>query len=181
MPSYYTYLISSLPMLHFGAKPPFSYERFLKMCRNFVPETDLKALEPLTLDPLPTGERVGVRGVVSQPTLEKWQAFDTALRNELVKIRAVKKHKDPAIYLRQDGSAELSVTHIALAATRNPSIVEAEKILDQDRWRFLDELSFGHYFDVDILIIYALKLLILERWDKIHTTDKAKILEEVLA
>jgi len=60
-------------------------------------------------------------------------------------------------------------------------IKEAEKSLDEARWKFLDELSFGHYFDLDILIVYVLKLLLLERWGKINTADKTKILEGALA
>jgi hypothetical protein len=177
--SYYVYLISSLPMLHFGAKPPFSSERFLKMCEELIPETDLKVLEPLTLDPLPIGEREGVRGKCTIFTLARWFDFDTALRNELVKIRASRKHIDPAKYLRKDSLSEPSVAHAAMNAYRNTSILEAEKMLDQERWRFLDEISFGHYFDIDFLVIYALKLRILERWEKIDTFDKAQEVERL--
>lgn len=176
MPQFYVYLISSLPMLHFGAKPPLSTEKFLDMCKGFVPDEDLAVIASVGAIPTyevelakPDFNLVGWNGI-----LKKWLAFDTALRNELVKIRAAKKHIDPALYMRQDGYAEPSVTHLALAATRDPSIIEAEKILDQERWHFLDEFSVGHYFDLDLLIIYILKLQILERWAKVNSADPVK-------
>ncbi len=172
------YLICSLPMLHFGAKAPFSFGRFLAMCEGLVSEEDLKVFESLNRGPLPAGERA--RGVNIQPALQKWQAFDTTLRNELAKIRASRRHIDPAKYLRNDGFAEPSIVNIAASAHRNPSPLAAEKMLDEARWRFLDELSAGHYFDIDILIIYALKLLILERWERINTADRLQVLEETL-
>lgn len=50
-----------------------------------------------------------------------------------------------------------------------------EKILDEARWQVLDDLGFGHYFDMDSLILYAYKLKILERWEKIYTQDKERL------
>ena len=161
MANFYPYLISSLPMLHFGMKPPFQSERFMEYCARFIPETDL--------------------AVLKKAELREWRDFDTALRNELVKIRSGHLHKDASKYLSPDGYAEPHITHIALNAHRAPSILQGEIALDEERWRFLDGLSFGHYFDLEILLIYHLKLLILERWDRVTQADKAIVLEEALA
>ncbi|OIO79485.1 MAG: hypothetical protein COW11_02735 [Candidatus Omnitrophica bacterium CG12_big_fil_rev_8_21_14_0_65_43_15] len=155
MSNYYVYLISSLPMLHPGAKPPFTSEKFLNMCEELVPDEDLEA----------------VRGAGQWP---KWLEFDTGLRNELVKIRAAKKHLDPAKYLRGTAFAASEAVHAAAIASRNPSALDAERALDAARWHFLDELSMGHYFDLNFLIIYALKLGILERWARVDSADPAK-------
>jgi len=166
MPDFYVYLISSLPALHFGAKPPFSSEKFLGMCEKMIPDNEMDFLHSVA-----KGE------AVKQPAFQKWQEFDVALRNELVKIRASRKHLDPAKYMHQDGFTEPSVSHVAINAHRNVSILEAERMLDQARWVFLDELSVGHYFDIDFLIIYMLKLLILERWSRINTANVASEVE----
>ena len=107
--------------------------------------------------------------------------FEAALRNELVRIRAHRKHLDASKYLRSDGYADQWITHIAATAYRNPSLIDAQKTLDQDRWKFLDELSTGHYFDLELLMIYARKLSILERWERVRTADADKLLEGVLA
>ena len=68
-----------------------------------------------------------------------------------------------------------------MSAERNPAAQEAELILDRARWDFLEELSFGHYFDLDVLVIYACKLKILWRWEEVRRADKKALLEEVLA
>jgi hypothetical protein len=160
-------------MLHFGVKLPFSFERFLALCRDFIPEEDLNILKKISIEDELAGKSM-------QPALNKWYDFDRSLRNELTKIRASRKHLDPAKYIRGDSYSEASVVHIAMSAHRTPSILEAEKVLDQARWQFLNELELGHFFDLDFLIIYALKLLILERWDKINSANKAEALEEAL-
>ena len=160
--AYYVYLISSLPGLHFGMKPPFSFEGFIERCRGFIPEAGLEMLK-------------------NASGLNQWQTFDKELRNELVKLRAARKHKDPVQYLRRDGYVEPNIIHIATSAIRNTSILEAEKILDQARWQALDELSVGHYFDIDILLIYSQKLLILERWERIRRANKQELLKTALS
>lgn len=174
MAGYYPYLISSLPMLHFGMKPPFSSEKFLEICRHFIPDADIEAIKKSAI----SGEYIATE---IQPTLKKWQDFDTFLRNELVKIRSLHKHIALEKNLRPDGYVEAYIIHLAASVHRTPDILEAEKLLDQGRWYFLDALSFSHYFDLDFLLIYALKLFILERWDKIMTADKEAVLEETLA
>lgn len=173
MAYFYTYLISSLPSLHFGLKPPFSFEKFLIYCSEFIPEADIEILKKASI----LGDYTGQS---AHPTLKKWEGFDTMLRNELVKVRASRKHVSPARYLRREEFAEPDIAHLAMSAHRNPSILEAERLLDEARWRALDEFSSGHYFDLDFLIIYALKLLILERWERINTQGKAGILEGIL-
>ena|SRR3990167_3527028 len=170
----YTYLISSLPMLNFGAKPPFTFEKFIAICSKLIPEKDTG-----TLTSIPKIDPGLYKG--AHPTLKKWEDFEIVLRNELVKVRSGHKHIDPLQYLRKTAYLDSSLAHSAMNIHRNTSILEAEKALDLERWHFLEGLNFGHYFDLDFLIVYALKLLILERWEKIYSADKAKLLEETLA
>ncbi len=161
-------------MLYFGSKPPFSFAVFLKRCQGFIPDKDIELLGTVSL----SGEKVYEKTQLS--ILRKWRVFEAALRNELVKIRAARRHIEPHKCLRDDKYIELSIVHIATLVSRIPSIIESEKILDQERWRFLDDLAMGHYFDLDFLIIYAYKLLILEKWEKINSADKVRALESVL-
>ena len=174
MPNFYTYLIASLPMLHFGMKPPFSFERFLEVCRQFIPEKDFQLLSTL-----PQPGQYSAKGIRHQ-IIQKWIEFDVALRNEVVKIRATKKHIEPATYLRPGGHSGSSFAPAIMAANINTSILDAEKTLDETRWKALEELSTGHYFDLDLLITYAYKLLILQRWENIREADKTILLEHAL-
>ena len=80
MPRYYTYLISSLPLLQFGMKPPFSYGRFLQICQEKIPDEEISILKMITI----TGDYPFAQ--VKLRTLHKWRIFDTTLRNELVKM-----------------------------------------------------------------------------------------------
>ena len=175
MSGLYVYLISSLPMLQFGAHPPLSRENFLELCQRLIAEIDYAILKDL---PGPK-EYAAYSG--RQPTLKRWVAFDVALRNELVKLRAGRTHTDAARYLRAQDYSSLSLAQAAASAERNPAPQEAELILDRQRWDFLEELSFGHYFDLDFLIVYACKLNILWRWEEARRADKGALLEEVLA
>ena len=76
MADFYPYLIASLPMLHFGMKPPFSFERFLELCRPFTPEKDYQLIRIL-----PQPEQYPETRETNL-VIQRWIAFDTALRND---------------------------------------------------------------------------------------------------
>ena len=175
MADFYPYLIASLPMLHFGMKPPFSFERFLEVCCPHIPEKDFQLVRTLP-EPKHYFEK-GKRHRI----IQKWIEFDVALRNELVRIRATKKHIDPAMYLRPDGYRGSSLAPVVMAAANiHTSVLDAEETLDETRWKALEDLATGHYFDLDVLITYACKLLILQRWENIRSADKTILLEQAL-
>jgi Protein of unknown function (DUF2764) len=174
MADFYPYLIASLPMLHFGMRPPLSFERFLEVCHEFIPEKDFQVVSTL-LQPEQYLEKDKRPSVI-----QKWIEFDTALRNELVKIRAARKHADPVTYLHPDKYSGSSLGTIASAVNVSTSILEAEKMLDEERWNALEEFATGHYFDLDLLITYAYKLLILQRWENIRNAEGTILLEEAL-
>jgi len=174
MADFYPYLIASLPMLHFGMKPPFSFEWFLKTCCPLIPENDGYLLRTL-----PQPEQYPENGT-RHPVIRGWIEFDGALRNELVRVRAAKRHIEPEIYLRPDGYSGSSLAPAVMAAGMNATVLDAEKTLDETRWKALDELTTGHYFDLDFLITYAWKLRILERWDKIQSADGTVLLQQAL-
>jgi hypothetical protein len=174
MPGYYVYFISSLPMLRFTANLPFSAQKFLDMCAGLISKQDIEALQ----------QSLNIRTDFSykgpSEVLRKWCSFNIALNNEIVKIRAARRHLAPDKYLRKDGYGSFDVVHIAIASHRSASLIEGEKILDQARWDYLEGLSFGHYFDLDFLLIYLQKLIILERWQRINSANKQELLESVL-
>lgn len=174
MPAYYTYLISSLPALSFSNKMPFNLDELFVKCRGLIPESEIETLRNLCCKETYSLE------VVSGQTLKKWINFEVALRNELVRARASRKKIDPLKFIRLPDFPEAQISHIALAAYRSISILEAEKILDQERWNFLEYLNLGHYFDFDALLIYALKLKILERWERIQKADKQALFNQIV-
>ena len=170
MPAYYTYLISSLPMLNFSTRAPFSLEDFITKCKNLILEKEFEILRIVCQQ---DSYSLNSQRIVS---LKQWANFEITLRNELVRARAGRKKIDPSKFLRFPDSPQAEISHLAMAAYRSTSILEAEKILDQGRWNFLEALSFGHYFDFDYLLVYGLKLKILERWEQIQKSDKEYLL-----
>lgn len=161
-------------MLQFGNRPALTLKDFLIRSAEFIPRKDAALVkEALSTD--------GYALQVPAPAaLLKWREFDLALRNEMVKARALRKKVDPARFLRNDTHFDIKITHIAQAALRQVSILEAERYLDLQRWKELDEISRGHYFDFDFLLAYGLKLAILERWVKIEEADKAELAAKAL-
>jgi len=174
MADFYPYLVASLPTLHFGMKPPFSYEQFLELCRRFIPTKDYHYL---TILPPPVQYTEKAKRPV---IIEKWIRFDSALRNELVKIRSERRQGDALPYTRHSRYTGPSLTPYIAAATINRSPMEAEKLLDEIRWKMLDELAGNHYFDFDALVAYAYKLLILQRWETIQRAEGITLLHEAL-
>jgi len=174
MAEFYPYLIASLPMLHFGMKPPFSIERFLEICDPLIPKKDF-----LVLRTLPRPEQYSEKGK-RHFMVKRWIEFDIALRNELARIRATKKHLDPVTYLRPDGSRGSFSLPASMASIIQTSPLEAEKTLDETRWKALEEFTSGHYFDLAVLVTYAYRLLILQRWENIRSADGSNLLENVL-
>lgn len=174
MTSFHTYIIASLPLLSFNSKPPLSLGEFFARCEDLLAGEELGLLKKIVRAEGHITEGSGYK------TLERWSEFETDLRNELVRSRAAKKKVDPARYLRGEGLPEPNITHLAMNAYRHPSPLEAERLLDEERWRFLDEICLGHYFDFDFLIGYVLKLLILERWHKVTAGSLEVVLEDTI-
>jgi len=174
MPAYYVYLISSLPFLSFSARPPFGFEEFLARCRDLIPEREYRMLGGLR------EHREFFLSPRAPAVLREWAVFEITLRNELARARAARKKTDPARFLRFPEEPRSEVSHVAMNAYRSVSALDAEKLLDGARWEFLEGLGFGHYFDFEFLLVYGLKLMILERWDKVQKADKERLLEEAV-
>ena len=174
MPDLYPYVVSSLPMLHFGMKPPFSTERFLEMCHTFIPEEDYRLLSTV-----PEPGEYPVQGR-SHRAIRRWVGFDTALRNDLVRVRAGRFRREPGPDLRPEGDRDATLAPAVMAAALQASPLEAERALDELRWKALEELAKGHPFELDTLVAYACQLRILQRWEHIRSADRAALLGQVL-
>jgi len=55
-----------------------------------------------------------------------------------------------------------------------------ERRIDLARWEKLEELELQHYFDLQFLIVYYLKLQILNKWDSIRAEKGRAVLDELL-
>ncbi len=160
----YYYLVASLPMLEFDAEPPFSYQDFLSTCQRLMAEEDYALLKRATLGP------EAKPCDVASSTLMKWNHFCHGLRNELARYRAQHNNKDPLEYMRPEIYSLPKVAEMIGHAAHSDNLLVAEKMIDKYKWEFLEELTLGHFFDVDFLIVYALKLQMLERHKEIRSS-----------
>ena len=146
MASYY-YLIASLPDLKTGGELPLTYEEFLTMSQSNVSEENYLFLKELT----PSSEE--------GPLVKEWAAFYRNLMSELNAQRSVNLGK-PYLTSYDKDSVLAQVAAAALSA-KNP--LEAEKILLDYEFEYLDSLVGLHTFDDVYLFGYAMKLRLLER------------------
>lgn len=146
MASYY-YLVSSLPTLTADGEMPLSYDEFLKCCQGNVSESKYKLLEELTLNS------------TEGPLIEEWSVFYGNLMKELNYQRSMRLGKSYSSAFDKEPTAA-SVAASAIAA-KNP--LEAEKILLDYEFDYLDTLTGLHMFDDYVLFGYAIKLKLLER------------------
>ncbi|TVR31881.1 MAG: DUF2764 family protein [Spirochaetaceae bacterium] len=158
--SQYYYAVAALPMLFLDSDVFPAQQEFLEHCAAWLSDADFQALSQASLHPSFTHSgRSSVLG--------RWYAVEKALRNELVRARAPKLHIDEQKYLSDDepptwiSSSDIEAKASEAINQANP--LRAEQLLDEYRWHILDELEVGHYFDVDKLIVYYLKLQMLLR------------------
>ncbi|MDC7125972.1 MAG: DUF2764 family protein [Spirochaetales bacterium] len=148
----YYYTVASLPMLVFNQAPQITVEYFLETCRYTLSEKDYETLI----------SSVDTEGGEKHPAVKQWLLFEKSLRNELVKMRASKLGKDADKYMRP-GDSTTGVYDAAREAFGASNPKAGEEILNEARWRYLDEIENTHNFDLTKLIVYYLKLKIAER------------------
>ena len=76
-------------------------------------------------------------------------------------------------YTRQDFS------EIIARWRQESSPLESEKILDRARWDFVETNTPYFSFEADEVVGYALKLVIVDRWNSLIQERGEKILEEI--
>ena len=94
--------------------------------------------------------------------------------------KIVKKYKNFELNLRE-GIASLRKPNVSLTGYKLSDLfnaqllegtpLEVEKKLLAERWQFIDQLEAEHYFDLEFLVLYFLKLKVLE---KLFSFDKQK-------
>ncbi|MBT3288609.1 MAG: DUF2764 family protein [Victivallales bacterium] len=153
--SYY-YLISSLPLLRWANPPSMSSDEFLAQCEEQVPADVLADLRDVSLIP---------RAELAPSDAEtRWVEWDGYIRNQLVHTRAAHLRQEAAHMLRDEPGAFPTDRKELDEILPSDDPLERERALDHMRWRRLEGMESGHPFDRDRLVIYRLKLLLLEKW-----------------
>ena len=148
----YYYVSASLPMLIDSEQDaPISSDELLEICRRFVADGDYRSLQASTLNP----EDASASGICSE-----YRDWERSLRNELVLLRSAEQNLNPEDYIREAETVS-GTSVIASESMGKDSPLEAELYLDGCRWSKIDELAAGHYFDIELITIYGMKLKII--------------------
>ena len=151
----YYYLVSSLPLLRLDDPPPLTSEAFLELCRAHLAEARFRRL--LAADLIPEGEPGGAAD-------GGWRAWETYVRNLLAAVRGTALRRETGDSLRPELDVFPGDRRRVEEIMNEGDPAARERALDELRWRRLDDLAVGHHFDVDALVVYRLRLRILEKW-----------------
>ncbi len=165
--SRYYYFAATLPSLQFGAEAPLSSEEFLARAREQLSAADYATLEAAVLVSASEGAPPLARS--GEPLLDAYYAWERALRNELVRLRARRLGRPAEAYERPvrpgsgDAGGDFSAARAARAAFEAATPLEGELALERERWAFLEAHAGLSPFDLSRLAAYRLELQILER------------------
>jgi len=152
----YYYLVSSLPSLSLHDPLPLDGKGFLAAAGTHLSRHDYETLISVSLTN--AGDLEGA----SLSVARLWLQWERLVGNELVKLRAAALGVDPAEHMRGDpGDGGYGLLAGKIFNTQSP--MDARTALDEARWRYIEALEWGHYFDIESLALYYLKIQILER------------------
>ncbi len=151
----YYFTAATLPLLSSDSKPTITVDSFLSSCELHVTKSDYQILVNSSIK-VPENEEA-LHGVAK--TCWEWEK---SLRNELVKLRAANMEINADEHIRT-GDVAFGTHRIATEAIKIESPLEAENYLNIARLAFLESLCVGHFFDLTFLVIYYLKLQVLDR------------------
>ncbi|MBF0385543.1 MAG: DUF2764 family protein [Candidatus Omnitrophica bacterium] len=165
--SYY-YFISSLPLVSLEGKLPLSTEEFLSYAGEHLTNRELGMLRSVL-----SGENMP--SIESNDFIHKWNVFNHDLSNEKARFRAQLNGKDPLNSLIHPVKENYNLAAVINQAQEAANPFLAEKTIDSARWSHLEELTFGHYFDFEYIVSYAIKLQIAERYSRYSLDDHKSI------
>ncbi len=145
MANKYYYLVSSLSSLQFSDAYSMDKEDFLDQSQKWLSVKDLEALSKVDINFFDEDNR-------DPEVLRYWKEHERSLRLLLVNFRKARKES-----LDSKMPDELK----EILSKKNPYIIERELL--KLRWDFLDQLEYKYHFDINVLIIYFLKLQIKTR------------------
>jgi len=163
--SYY-YFGTTLTSLSFRGTAPASYASFLERSAVHLSKRDQAALVGASLAVPADGK--DPEAARASRLLRNYYRWERALRNELARLRAGRLGTPAEKHLRP-GDVEWDALRAAQAAFQAESPLDGELAIERERWTLLDRLLAGHYFDLEALLAYGLKLQALERMARFET------------
>ena len=154
------YLMSSLPSLSFGQVPPITMEEFTQDAKSQLSAKHFKKLEPVDIYKATDSKgKVGLKSI---------GAMLDEMQEDISEIRAAKTQK------RAPGLQRLPQTII------NANPLEREKLIMKWQWEELDTIQAGEVFTFTEVMIYKLRLQILNRLNSFNKEQGKQVLASVV-
>jgi hypothetical protein len=157
----YYYLVASLPYLYFARTCPITTEAFLAECKKWLSEYDMETLSNASIKTHNAKPDAAL-------AVKQWREFDGALREEIAAVRKntqEKRNDKPGLSARM--------------VFEQPHPLLMEQAFEKIRWQFLDSLEAGNFFDINFLVVYFLKLQIMERLAMFDKKTGEKVFQDM--
>ncbi|MCU4154733.1 DUF2764 family protein [Carboxylicivirga sp. A043] len=154
------YLMCSLPSLKFGQVPPISMEEFTADAKSQLSAKHFKKLEPVDIYQATDSE-----GKVS---LKRIAVMLDEMKEDMAELRAAKAQR------RTPGLTRFPVTVVHA----NP--LEREKLIMRWQWEELDSIVAGEAFTLTEIMVYKLRLQILNRLNSFDNERGSQVLASVV-
>jgi len=127
--------------------------------------------------------------------IEKWADFELNLRNYLTakKCEEFSISKQTQLVgsgdfverlvefqtLHKEIQVEWPLAGVIDKIFENDNLLHREIAIDQLKWRLIDEMNLFNYFSFEIILGYTLKLLILDRWNRVYQSEEITSFKEI--
>jgi len=154
------YLMCSLPSLKFGQVPPITMDEFTEDAKSQLSAKHFKNLEPVDIYQATDSE-----GKVS---LKSIAVMLDEMKEDMSELRAAKAQR------RTPNLARLPLTVV------NANPLEREKLIMRWQWEELDTILAGEVFTLTDVMVYKLRLQILNRLNSFNKERGSQVLASVV-
>ena len=166
----YEYIIASLPVLQEGYRGPLAADDILEEIREQLSASDAAQLQ-LVLDgwnPECLTEEFYARAAKSRCGFVRgYFLYDLQLRNARVAWLNKALGRPEGQDMMPCGEEDFEDAPLAAEVLAQEDILGRERGLDDMLWKHIDALTVMHVFDLDLILAFAAKLKITDRWLKL--------------
>ena len=167
----YIYFASSLQTLDFDGVPPLSFENYLGDCQRHLSDEDYDLVCAVS------DEKDAI--ATSREGIQRLIEFNNGFRNDLVYFRAERAHKNPLDHMRGPPTANPYYIEIIQQAAAEANLLDAQKVIDQFKWKMWDDLSSSYHFGIELIVVYGLKIRMLETYQQTRSAKGSEVFEKL--
>lgn len=171
----YHYIITGLPVLMPDfSSGQFSYQDIASSIKEQLSAKDRQTVRWLEFG-MDTSHLSGhfyrAASRHKSPFIRQYYAMDRKIRNAQTIYLAEKEGLDASRYTVGETASSKEDYPELQQILQNRDLFEREHLLDRFRWDRITEMTVFHYFDIEVILAFLAKGMIVERWSRL---DKEK-------